>query len=76
MRMLTGHEASTLLRVRPETIGAMIRRGALDGFVNGKTTRVTLASIERLVGARVEVVGATLGASTGRGVSERQSTSN
>ena len=51
--LLTCREASELLRVSPDTIRAMLSRGELDGFQSRKTTRITVASIERLVGEAV-----------------------
>ena len=51
MHVLTTAEAAELLRVCPATIRRMIRRGDLDGVTRRSLGRVTLASIERLLGA-------------------------
>lgn len=51
MHVLTISEAAELLRVCPATIRRMIRRGQLDGVTRRSLGRVTLASIERLLGA-------------------------
>ena len=49
--LMTKREAADLLRVCPATILRMIRRGDLRGFTVAKTTRVTIESIESLLGA-------------------------
>ena len=51
MHVLTTSEAAEVLRVCPATIRRMIRRGELDGVTRCSLGRVTLASIERLLGA-------------------------
>ena len=51
MHVLTTGEAAELLRVCPATIRRMIRRRELDGGTRRSLGRVTLASIERLLGA-------------------------
>lgn len=51
--LLTCREASEVLRVSPDTVRAMLNRGELEGFQSRKTTRITVASIERLVGEAV-----------------------
>ena len=52
-QLLTCRETSEVLRVHPDTVRAMLSRGELEGFQSRKTTRITLASIERLVGETV-----------------------
>ena len=52
MKMLTATEVSTILRVSRDTVRRMIERGDLAGFQRGKITRVTLESVEELVGER------------------------
>ncbi len=53
MTMLTATEAGGILRVSRDTIRRMIERGDLAGFQRGKITRVTVKSLERLIGERV-----------------------
>lgn len=50
MNLLTGTEASKLLRISRETVRAMLERGDLKGFSRGRVTRITLESVEALVG--------------------------
>ena len=50
MRLMTAKEAGRALRVSPDTVRAMLARGDLEGFVSGKVTRVTVRSVERLLG--------------------------
>ena len=51
MNLLTGTEAGELLRVSRETVRAMLVRGDLKGFSRGRVTRITLESVQALVGA-------------------------
>ena len=53
MRLLTSGETCEVLRVVPETVRAMLRRGDLDGFHVGRVTRVSRESVERLSGCRL-----------------------
>jgi excisionase family DNA binding protein len=53
MPLLTSGEACQVLRVTPETLRAMLRRGELEGFQVGRLTRITRESVERLSGFRV-----------------------
>ena len=50
MRLLKRREAAHLLRVSPDTVTRMVRAGHLRGFTVGKTCRVTVESVEELVG--------------------------
>jgi excisionase family DNA binding protein len=49
MVLLTSRETCEALRVAPETVRAMLRRGDLEGFRVGRVTRVARESVERLL---------------------------
>ena len=51
MDLLTATETSEFLRVSRETVRAMLVRGDLKGFSRGRVTRITLESVQELVGA-------------------------
>ncbi len=53
-RMIPGGHAAKMLGVSRPTITRWIREGRLGGFVQAKTTRVSLRSLEQLLGRTVE----------------------
>ena len=50
MRVLKRNEVAEILRVCPETVRRWIHSGHLRGFIVGKSTRVTVESVEKLLG--------------------------
>lgn len=51
-RLIPGGEAADLLNVSRPTITRWVREGRLRGFVESRTTRVWLSSVEELLGRR------------------------
>lgn len=68
MQLLKRNEVAELLRVHPHTVRRLIRTGHLTGFIAGKTTRVTVESVEQLVGAPLNL--ASSGTAAGRSKAE------
>lgn len=52
--ILTSREAATYLRVTPETIRAMVRRGDLPAARIGSQMRITRASIDQWIAAQTQ----------------------
>lgn len=52
VELLKGAEAKAILRISDDTLRRMIRQGHLQGFITGKTTRVTRESLDQLIGRR------------------------
>ena len=57
MHVLTTAETAALLRVCPATVRRMVHRGELDGIIRRSLTRITVDSIERLLGAPLSLAG-------------------
>ena len=54
LTFLTKPETAALIRVHPDTVQAMLDRGDLEGFQSGRITRISAASVERLIGGPLE----------------------
>jgi excisionase family DNA binding protein len=57
--VLTVPEVSERLNVAEPTVRAMLRRGTLRGFIDGRLIRVTRESVEALVSGRSPAESAT-----------------
>ena len=54
VKLLKKSEAAKLLGVHPDTVGRLLRRGQLSGYSTGTFTRITVGSIEALLGESID----------------------